>query len=188
MAAVSPDDVWAVGTYRDSATRDDLALTEHWDGASWSVVPMPRPKGEVQLSSVSAGAAGDVWAVGHRGLYHGVAEHWDGRRWHQVPTPPTFEGLLSVSAVSPDDVWAVGDVTHQGLRRSLIEHWDGEAWSVVPSRDCHSDRLLGGSAQDNILDAVAGTAADDVWAVGLGGSDGLSEHWNGGSWRAVPDC
>src|SRR5689334_20493178 len=38
VAAVSSTDVWAVGDYYNGNSAL-LTLVEHWDGASWSVVP-----------------------------------------------------------------------------------------------------------------------------------------------------
>src|SRR5207249_767545 len=39
VAAVSANDVWAVGYYDNGTTRQ--TLIEHWDGSSWSIVPSP---------------------------------------------------------------------------------------------------------------------------------------------------
>src|SRR5437870_1615133 len=37
VAARAPDDVWAVGAYHIPDV--DMTLVEHWDGATWRVVP-----------------------------------------------------------------------------------------------------------------------------------------------------
>ena len=37
VAAVAPDDVWAVGNYSETAG-DLKALIQHWDGDSWTIV------------------------------------------------------------------------------------------------------------------------------------------------------
>src|SRR5262249_45216583 len=34
-AAISPSDIWAVGSYRD-ASNSSRTLTMHWDGSAWS--------------------------------------------------------------------------------------------------------------------------------------------------------
>jgi len=59
VAAVAPDDVWAVGT--DGA----LPLILHYDGGSWSVVPAPQPPGlgGRMADALSLGEQ-NVWAVG----------------------------------------------------------------------------------------------------------------------------
>ena len=41
VAAVSSNDVWAVGFWVDGLQRRTLA--EHWDGTSWTVVSTPYP-------------------------------------------------------------------------------------------------------------------------------------------------
>jgi hypothetical protein len=65
VAAVSANDVWTVGMYfnTDNSTQ---TLTEHWNGASWSVVPSPNPGLYNGLNGVAAvpGTATGVVAVG----------------------------------------------------------------------------------------------------------------------------
>ena len=45
VAAVSVNDVWAVGSYFNNRTDvNELALTEHWNGSAWKIVfPPPAP-------------------------------------------------------------------------------------------------------------------------------------------------
>ena len=65
VAAVSANDVWAVGSDSNSnfVTR---SLTEQWNGKQWSVVKSPSPGSfSTQLEGVAAVSATDVWAVGH---------------------------------------------------------------------------------------------------------------------------
>jgi hypothetical protein len=63
IAAVSPNDIWAVGSTGDLTPH--FSLTLHWDGKRWSEIPSP-PHGEADLSGVTALRGGDVWAVGSR--------------------------------------------------------------------------------------------------------------------------
>src|SRR5439155_4669060 len=94
VAAISSTDVWAVGYY---AGRDitDQALTEHWDGTQWSMVPSSNVASDTKkLLSVAALSAHDVWAVGYHivatgtiGYQRTLTEHWDGTRWTIVPSP-----------------------------------------------------------------------------------------------------
>jgi hypothetical protein len=64
-SALSATDVWAVG---DSGFPgfNSRPLAEHWNGSTWTVVPVPVPAGIAtgQLQGVSGAAPGDVWAVG----------------------------------------------------------------------------------------------------------------------------
>lgn len=123
VAAVSANDVWAVGRFN---------RIEHWDGMSWSVVPSPSggtPYG------VAAVAANDVWAVGCcRSGNTTLIEHWDGISWSVVPNPNpgSVNYLYGVEVVSGTDVWAVGFYGPlSGATHTLVEHWDGTSWSVV---------------------------------------------------------
>jgi hypothetical protein len=59
IAAVSANDIWAVGSI-DS----DQTLTEHWDGTSWSIVSSPAVG---QLEGVTALSDGTVVAVSTQG-------------------------------------------------------------------------------------------------------------------------
>src|SRR5436190_9573578 len=88
VAAVAPDDVWAVGG-RDELSRDhphDHTLIEHWDGTRWSIVKSPNASGASRLDAIAAVGPDDIWAVGQGG--DGVlTEHWDGTSWSIVPAP-----------------------------------------------------------------------------------------------------
>jgi hypothetical protein len=185
LAAVSANDVWAVG-YSDNST-----LVEHWNGSAWSVVPSPND-GPLQNTfyAASAVSANDVWAVGialQDGGGHSILiEHWNGSAWSIVPGPasvPDKSGLFSIAAVSANDVWAVGNFTSDGKFQTLTIHWNGSAWSVVASPSPGSTT--------NTLFGVAAASANDVWAVGayIGASGSaaqtLVEHWNGSAWSAV---
>ena len=62
VVALAPNDVWAVGGYVPSPLNGQQALTVHWDGTQWSVVPNPGTGGA--LYSVTAVSPSDIWAVG----------------------------------------------------------------------------------------------------------------------------
>src|SRR5947207_8358554 len=104
------------------------AVTEHWNGSSWSVVPDDAPLGS-QLLSVAAVATDDVWAVGSMGST--VTEHWDGTQWTLIPSPNVgVEDMLKgVAAASNADVWAVGSYRNGSIYPTLLEHWDGTQWT-----------------------------------------------------------
>lgn len=193
VVAVDRANAWAVGRVANTA------LIEHWDGTRWSVPPSPDlhsdkpdPKSADvggQLSSVVAGSAADVWAVGENwsgGRESCLIEHFDGAAWRVVTCPlpggTTEVGLLSVAEISPRDLWAVGFYTTGSgdteTAHSLIEHFDGAGWHVtaVPSLAEGSGRVARASDE---LAAVAGRSADDVYAVS---PDGLLVHWDGARW------
>lgn len=167
VAAVSSDDVWAVGI--------DV---EHWDGSQWSVVPSPSVE---YLFGVAAVAPDDVWAVGEQ-VRDSVIEHWNGVAWTRVasPNPGWAYNLLSdVIALAPDDLWAVGQWSNNGATGSntFIVHWDGTDWTFVPTPSPGTFAGLGG---------IAAVGPDDIWAVGGHDLDTLVEHWDGTAWTVVP--
>jgi hypothetical protein len=66
IAAVSANDIWAVGISTDPSTGFNRTLTEHWDGTNWSVVSSPNATtGHNVLNGVSALSDGTVTAVGY---------------------------------------------------------------------------------------------------------------------------
>jgi len=180
VAAVSANDVWAVGSECYSAN----AIVEHWNGSSWSLVASPRhPDGfdsTAALYGVEAISAANVWAVGYHGSsgVETLIEHYNGSTWSEVASGGGSGYLSSVGATGPNDVWAVGS-TDGG---NLIEHYDGNGWNVVPSPQPGS-----GSGLDSV-DALSPT---DAWAVGTKRGFGAQEstfvlHWDGSSWSEVP--
>ncbi len=211
LSAVSPTDIWGVGSTIPIATdlsgKPNRTLIEHWNGRNWQVMPSPNPGslGSV-LNSVVALSANDVWAVGEsvQGSLS-LVEHWDGQSWKVVATPaPTprasnaqgasfqavdSQELSSVTATSANDVWAVGG----GDAHTLVEHWDGRAWSIVPSPE-----VVKSTSQGQVqLTGVMALAQNNVWAVGnvaglgqtteevLRNSRSLVEHWNGQTWQVI---
>jgi hypothetical protein len=187
VAAAAPDDAWAVGGSDESGS-PYASLVEHWDGASWSIVPGASFEGV--LYSVVALGPDDVWAVGTQGYPGaGLIEHWNGTTWTATSLP--FAAVLrGVAAVGPQDVWAVGQRYGTDVEgdTTLTMHFDGGSWSEVPSPSPLQQR----DTDQNWLTSVSALAANDVWAVGrYGDHDGgpldetLVEHWNGTSWSLV---
>ena len=192
VAAVSSNDVWAVGTSRNQSGFSSHTLTEHWNGSQWSIISSANPS-SAQNVVVSAAAltTNNVWSVGETGNSDGTAfqtlvEHWNGTRWNVIPSPNTslsFNYLSSVAIVSARDIWAVGVAMAAGdaSSQTLIEHWNGSQWSIVASPNP-------GSPFNN-LRSVTAVSATNVWAVGQydtsSGFHTLIEHWNGSQWKVV---
>jgi hypothetical protein len=192
VAAVSSNDVWAVGG-SGSQSGSGQPIIEHWNGTQWSAVSSPST-GTIYstLTGVAVVSANDVWAVGWEGVMgvpETLIEHWNGTQWSIVNSPnpaKTGNELYSVAAVSSNDVWATGfsetsTATGPG-QPTLIEHWNGTQWSVVSSPSP--------GIQANVLAGVAAVSTNDVWATGFyAGSNGiwqaLTEHWNGTQWSVV---
>jgi hypothetical protein len=131
VAAVGTSDVWAVGNSRISG-QQSRTLTEHWDGASWTIVPSPS-NGSLNnfLAGVTALSSGDVWAVGtfvkqlipQGSANRTLTERWNGQRWTIVssPNPGSEVVLLGSASAGPSEVLAVGGSTGQtGSQRTLV--------------------------------------------------------------------
>jgi hypothetical protein len=189
IAVVNDSDVWAIGSF---GATNQMTLTEHWDGTSWSIVPSPNPDPTSSiLTGVAALATNDVWAVGYgvHGDWKTIILHWDGTTWSVVPSPnlTNFDNFLeAVSAISPTDIWAVGYTdTPSGAHhfQPLALHWDGATWSTVQAP------FSGGTS----IFAVHAIASNDVWAVGFdhegqnfSASTTYTMHWDGTTWSTVP--
>lgn len=182
VAAVSANDVWAVGT---APTSTATVLILHWNGVAWNVVPNPTngiPLGN--LAALAVISANDIWAVGSGFIGDESATatlHWNGTVWSVIPSPnvgPEVDNSLAgVTAVSSNDVWAVGTQQPTNLTdpSALILHWNGTAWMIVPNV----------SPEGSHLQAASAVASNDVWATGYSELGTLAEHWNGSSWSVV---
>ncbi len=175
VAAIAPNDVWAVGWYQSGSTgQEGGALTMHWNGASWTVFPTPS---RGTLYGITALASNNVRAVGNQ-----VILHWDGASWSSVAFPQlqggsgTSYNLRSISATSASDIWAVG-YREWGYFSGYLDapvsyHWDGSSWSLIPNQGTTYEYFWG----------VTAIARNDVWAVG---DNGQTQHWNGAAWSRV---
>jgi hypothetical protein len=186
VAAVSANDIWAVGDYT-SGSDAVVPLVIHWNGTAWRTATVPAPAGNLGiLSDVVATSASDVWAVGESctGCATDVTltYHWNGKKWRLVtsPNPTDVAALRSVAAVSRTDVWAVGDYFNGTATQSLTMHWDDKRWKTVASPD------PAGTSNQTILFGVAADSSKRAWAVGKyyngTATETLTLWWNGKRW------
>ena len=172
VAAVSPNDVWAVGI---DQTGQRKTLSAHWNGQAWSIVPTRDITGtgsiQNELTGVSA-EDGTVWTSGfafnvhHRNFRVPFVQQWNGTKWIMTKLPNMgSEGtaLNGIHIVSPTDVWAVGQAQESnGSILTLTEQFDGSVWSIIPSPSPGSVENL----TDSSLDAVTAAGGANVFAVG----------------------
>ena len=189
VSASSPSDAWAVGFRQQAVGDNTLAMTKHWDGTRWRVVPSELPGEDTFLWGVADLSTADAWAVGETlgmATIQPFAEHWDGSQWKLVPlNGPGIGRLDAVSAHDSDDVWMVGtgDGGPFGYPHAFIEHWDGSHIQRVKPANLTTAKV-------NELTSIAVIASDDVWAVGEHGRAGftnlpLIERYDGTSWSVV---
>ena len=138
VLALAPNDVWAVGSSTPVAPPKQaatLTLIEHFDGASWAIVPSPNvgpnsPNQSNRLLGLTANSANDIWAFGSyfpadgSGHQMTLLLHWDGTSWTIASSPsPAKRGSpcdLLWAGVGPSsgNVWILGS-GHDG---SLAMH------------------------------------------------------------------
>jgi hypothetical protein len=71
--------------------------------------------------------------------------------------------LVGATAISARNIWAVGSQPTSGPSQApLAEHFDGTSWRVVSTPSPTSTSRF---------ESVAAAASDDVWAVGVGGTN-----------------
>jgi hypothetical protein len=191
VRASSATNAWAVGSFENSSNVSQTLIL-HWDGSAWTQVPSPDPGGPAagqELTSVAGVSAQDAWAVGNfvngSDLAQSMVLHWGGTSWTQVNSPnPGSQGtfLTGVRATSASNAWAVGYAFDGTADKTLIVHWNGSAWTQVKTPN------PAGATQDNVLDSIAVTSANDAWAAGQSGTDTVQTlvlHWDGSAWRQV---
>jgi hypothetical protein len=180
IAAVTPDKAWAVGDFLGGYCGYQSAYIAGWNRSAWQHQASPAVG---PISAVTAGPAGQTWAVG--GCLSTVIFRRETSGWARVPSPsPADVGddavslLDGVIATSARNAWAVGAIAGTS-NRPLILRWNGTRWSQVPSPPVHGQ-----------LHAVAATSAGSAWAAGLTfartRTASLLLRWNGVQWTRVP--
>jgi hypothetical protein len=108
-----------------------------------------------------------LWAVGDFGRVdlHSWGPHGNGTNFFYLPQTFHFRGIFPLRDDPSAHAWLVGadSVTGQGV---LVQLQAYNTWTRYPLE------------APGALNAVHGTQADDVWAVG----DGVIAHWDGKAW------
>jgi hypothetical protein len=170
---------WATGIYTTAAGRNSEALTEHWNGSRWTVVPAADPGSfEDVLYGAAAVTDDEVWAVGAYagpdGFFHPLLELWNGKRWSVVPIDGlgTVNGILSAVSTGRGGVWAVGQVSDADPTQQLVVHLVGTTWQVVSDAPV---RTPGGAVASAYPTGIS-SSAKGVWVAGddRSGDEGFS--------------
>ena len=180
VAAVSADDVWAVGDHPGEFGGGEQVMVLHWDGTEWSQATVPSYPGEQNLlTEVSFTSPTNVVVHGYyyngEGPIYPISLVWDGSTWKAGSADVT--NIISVDALSPKDAWGVGFTYGKEPGHSYAAHWNGKAWKQTTSP-------TGGA-----LSSVTAIGPDDVWASGSlpGNGQGFFTHWDGTSWTFIED-
>jgi hypothetical protein len=184
IAAIAPDDVWAVGVDFEGPQQVPLAL--HWNGTVWTAIPtagLPPNGGIAQFFAVSGAAADDVWSVGSYETDTGgsatLAVHWDGSAWTIAPTPNLSDvsQLRAVSAPVSSRAFAGGQ---GGFHTVEALRWnDSGPWRGFPADN---------PSPPDVFYGVSVPAHGAGWAVGVGGttSTPFIERLTSTGWSEVP--
>jgi hypothetical protein len=179
IAAAAPDVALTVGAFTGGYCGYQSSAIVGWKASAWR---LQNYSGAGPLSAVTAGPAGQTWAVG--GCLSTVIFRREKSRWVRVPSPNPADDaddginvLDGVVATSASNAWAVGAIAGTG-NQLFILHWNGTRWSQAPSPHVSGQ-----------LHAVAASSASSVWAAGLAISRtriaSLLLRWNGTRWARV---
>lgn len=162
---------------------------EQWNGKSWSVVKIARPRGTTpDLLGVSCVRAGPCYAVGGnfvRSVGSSVAELWNGSKWSVQPVTLTTSAdsslLNGVSCTTATNCTAAGFYHDPALAdRALAEDFSIRWQNVSPMP-------FNGVSPTN-LNGVSCASPRACVAVGRfqtsTGFESFAESWNGTSWTA----
>ncbi|MEO5952763.1 MAG: hypothetical protein ABIQ44_09885 [Chloroflexia bacterium] len=157
LAAVSANDIWAVGVGQSIL---------HWNGLTWRSIQTGIYG---SLNGISALARDDIWAVGSEiksGNETPLLMHWDGKQWSRVAEPDGINGfieLYDVSMIAHDNVYAVGKSTEG----ELALQWKGDKWyKLAPLLDRGASFYNEGCSGEFGAFASVGVNPDSLWVVG----------------------
>ena len=184
------DEVFVVGT---------LGAILHGDADGFTVT-RPLEPAAPNLFGVWGSAPDDVWAVGD------VVLRYNGSSWQEA-TNPMGAHWVAIDGRDVDDVWMGGE-------SGFIMHFGGQTWeesyrhlagdiaalnclpggevvALSPRTGATDILIFDGSWRVDatldgvILDAVWGSAVDDIYAIGDGGTKGVIYHRDGTGWTPI---
>ncbi len=170
--AAEPDGTaWATGIYTSAGGHTGRALTEHWNGHKWSIVPAIDPGSQDDmLYSVTAVSDSDVWAVGGYsgadGFFHPLIEEWNGHHWsvgHLAGLHGANGVLTSVTSSASQGVWATGQLVGRTPDQQVVLHLAGARWHVVHRGPV---RTPGGAVASAYPQGIA-ASPDGTWVAGI---------------------
>jgi hypothetical protein len=179
--AFSPKDVWVFSLGID-AHKDHYAA--HYDGRTWSKVPLPAIPGEVSVVS-----ANDIWALGVTSgssvsswTASGVT-HYNGRTWSftRLPALPVAKGVsvsyANLTATGPGSTWLVRTLTMEdGVSTPTVTHLSGSRWTTVGFPSGPGSLIPLATAQDG----SGGLWVDAIFTNPSGFT--YTYHLSGGKW------
>jgi hypothetical protein len=178
----------AIGT-----TPTATALTESWNGATWTTQPGAT---NGTLSAVSCVSGETCVAAGRDQSDDIVAERWDGTSWTALPLPepqqnavPPWSTAVSCSAENACTVVGTNEFIQSQFKSylgALVFHWNGAAWST------QTIQLPRGEGVSTIGGVACPTANSCTLVGSYSFFEGngpqltapLLEHWDGATWSS----
>ncbi len=193
VSCTGPSRCVAVGTSRTAST-DDVAFADSWNGTRWRLLPLSYPAGSTLLTGVSCRDSmclltGLYFSGGQELPLAFVLDGTAGRRLTPaIPPGQADAGLYGVWCTTPSACMVVGsyDPAHGRGTASLAEEWDGSRWRVLRTAS------PAGTGNGPGLLAVACPIAALCLAVGSyydvarpGRPFAVREIWQHGRWRML---
>jgi hypothetical protein len=190
VAAITDSDVWAVGAEQDASGLWHT-LTEHWDGAAWSVVnAVDAGSSGNQFYAVKALASDNVYAVGQQAgagfPNQALVENWNGKTWSVVSSPADASAsVLPLGAAATSST-----LTLVGEQETDTAPYTTYVAAGTPGAESIQTTPNAGSGENDLFAAT--TAADgSTWTVGwdidttTGNHDPLILQGKNGVWSLV---
>jgi hypothetical protein len=172
VTAVSPTSVYATGQQAGSAFPNQ-ALTEHWNGRSWSVLATPADTSETLTPYGITGTDAALNVVGDResslSPYTTLVAAGPPNKLSLVSTPNSGSGeqdLFAATTATDGSTYAVGWAQDPSTlnHNSLVEHGVNGQWSI----DTTPDPGTG----DNGFAGITAVPGGGLWAVGVTSNNG----------------
>ena len=178
VAAVAPDDVWAMGCSRPCGG-DSAVVLLHWDGIAWTDVSDELPEAYRHGSSYDQG---DLLADGDR-LFLPLGGDLLVREHDAWTVALDRHANVRAAGMVGDRVWAVGrhDVPGQSTARAAAWRERDSGWRRLPSPGRFSGSLT----------TVTGPDRRHVWVGGSTHQTGNTASWvlrrfDGAAWSIIP--
>jgi hypothetical protein len=164
VSALSPRDIWAVGTasLSDPGYQEDVVF--HWDGHLWRTFSLAKQvapgKMIAQESAILASAPNSVWmttALTKDGLSvpNPVLLHWNGRKWTRITGANPKDSFTNMISDGAGGLWLASDVHNA----SWLVHYTPGTWTRQAAPAPH-----GWQPVVRGLALIPGTRS--VWGVG----------------------
>ena len=180
VAALSANNIWAIGSTYDTAGGSSQTLIQHWNGIVWSVIASPNPTQRTILNAITRiPYTNQVWSVGQVNVGNNDLQtltlQKNGKSFDIISSPNSGSGgpntvsiLNGVAGSSATNIWAVGysqaSINPSSPDKTLIEHWNGKRWSIIHSPNPEEDNILSNIAQV--------PSSSQAWAVGYSDTRG----------------